>query len=80
MINSFIRGVVKGIPVFLILYVASSMAGLDLMSLNIMFYSIVALLVGIVYGIILVYQSPSPEFMEMIMKEEKVMKEEKEGE
>lgn len=75
MIDRFLIGVVKGIPVFLILYVASSIAGLDLANFNVMLYSIVAFLIGIFYGIILVYQTPSPEFMEMIMKENEEMKE-----
>lgn len=79
MIHRLLFNAIKGISVFLILYVASSMAGLDLLELNIMLYSIVTLLVGIVYGIIMAYQAPSPEFMEMIMKEKEDMEESEEN-
>ncbi|MCK4668282.1 hypothetical protein KAU33_16135 [Candidatus Dependentiae bacterium] len=46
------------------------MAGLDLSELNIIFYTIIVLLIGVFYGIMIVYEMPSPEFMEMIMKED----------
>lgn len=64
------KRVVKVLFILLTLHVASSMAGLDLSELNIIFYTIIVLLIGVFYGIMIVYEMPSPEFMEMIMKED----------
>ena len=74
MLGKLFTNVIRAVPVYLILTLSASIAGLDSSSLNVIMYSIVVLLVGIVYGIILVYQTPSPEFMQMIIEEEKDLK------
>ena len=74
MLGKVFTNVIRAVPVYLILSLSASIAGLDSSSLNVIIYSIVALLVGIVYGIMLVYKTPSAEFMQMIIEEEKDLK------
>ena len=74
MLDKIFTNVIRAIPIYLILSLSASIAGLNLSSFNVFIYSLVALLVGIVYGIMLVYKTPSPEFMQMIIEEEKDLK------
>ena len=74
MLGKLFTNVIRAVPVYLILTLSASITGLDLSSLNVFIYSLVALLVGIVYGVMLVYKTPSPEFMQMIIEEEKDLK------
>lgn len=71
MSHKLFKRVVKATIMFLIVYVASSMAGLDLSELNVIFYTIVILLIGVFYGIMTAYEMPSEEFMKTILEEEK---------
>ena len=74
MLGKIFTNVIRVVPIYLILNLSASIAGLDSSSLNVFIYSMVVLLVGIVYGIMLVYKTPSAEFMQMIMEEEKDLK------
>ncbi|MCK5012973.1 MAG: hypothetical protein KAS66_04070 [Candidatus Omnitrophica bacterium] len=74
MLGKILANVIKIVPIYIILSISASIAGLDSSSLNVFIYSMVVLLVGIVYGIMLVYKTPSAEFMQMIMEEEKDLK------
>lgn len=74
MFGKIFTNAIKAIPVYIILSLSASIAGLDLSSFNVFIYSIVVLLLGIFYGIMLVYISPSPEFMQMMIEEEKDLK------
>lgn len=76
MFDKLFVNVIRAIPIVLILYLSASIAGLDTSKFSLVLYSIVALSVGVVYGILLVYKTPSPEFMQMIIEEEKDLKRE----
>lgn len=74
MINFAIRSFIKALPAILILHFTALILEVPLKEFTTLFYVMVVFIVGSAYGIILVYKTPSPEFMQMIMEEEKDLK------
>ena len=74
MINFAIRSFIKALPAILILHFTALILEVPLKELTTLLYVMLVFVVGSVYGVMLVYKSPSPEFMQMIIEEEKDLK------
>lgn len=74
MINFAIRSFIKAVPAILILHFMALILEVPLKEFTTLLYVMVVFVVGSVYGVMLVYKTPSAEFMQMIMEEEKDLK------
>ena len=74
MINYAIRSFIKAVPAILILHFMALILEIPLNEFITLFYVMIVFVVGSAYGVMLVYQTPSPEFMQMIIEEENDLK------
>lgn len=72
---NLITTLIRLLPTMFIIYISSLILGLEAFDMKIILFSIVIFILGIVYGVILVYQTPSPEFMQMLNEEQEELNE-----